>query len=36
MLSIEKNLIRDSIDLNQNVIDIFAQLKNERAKFIFK
>ena len=36
MLSIEKNLIRDSIDFNQNVIDMFAQLKNRRAKFLFK
>ena len=36
MLSIEKNLVRDSIDFNQNVIDIFAQLKNRRAKFLFK
>jgi len=36
MLSIEKNLVRDSIDCNQNVIDMFAQLKNRRAKFLFK
>ena len=36
MLSIEKNLVRDSIDFNQNVIDMFAQLKNRRAKFLFK
>ena len=36
MLSIEKNLVRDSIDFNQNVIDMFAQLKNRRAKFVFK
>ena len=36
LLSIEKNLIRDSIDFNQNVIDIFAQLKNRRARFRFK
>ena len=34
MLSIEKNLIRDSMELNQNVVDIFAQLKNRRAKFL--
>ena len=25
-----------SIDFNQNVIDMFAQLKNKRAKFLFK
>ena len=36
MLSIDKNLVRDSIDFNQNVIDMFAQLKNRRAKFLFK
>ena len=36
MLSIEKNLARDSIDFSQNVIDMFAQLKNRRAKFLFK
>ena len=36
MLSIEKNLVIDSIDFNQNVIDMFAQLKNRRAKFLFK
>ena len=34
MLSIEKNFIRYLIDLSQNVIDIFAQLKNRRAKFL--
>ena len=33
MLSIEKNLVRDSIDFNPNVIDMFAKLKNRRAKF---
>ena len=36
MLSIGKSLVRDSIDLNQNVIDVFAELKNRRAKFLFK
>ena len=36
MLSIEKNLVRFSIDFNQNVIDMFPQLKNRRAKFLFK
>ena len=36
MLPIEKNLIRDSINFNQNVINMFAQLKNRRAKFLFK
>ena len=36
MLSIEKNLVRDSIDFNQNVIDMFAQLKNRRAKYLFR
>ena len=36
MPSIEKNLIRDSIDFNQHVIDMFAQLKNRRAKFLVK
>ena len=25
-----------SIDFNQNVIDMFAQLKHKRAKFLFK
>ena len=25
-----------SMDFNQNVIDLFAQFKNRRAKFIFK
>ena len=34
MLSMERNLVRDSIDFNQNVIDMFAQLKNRRAKFL--
>ena len=36
MHSIEKNLVRDSIDFNQNVIDMFAQLNNRRAKFRFR
>ena len=36
MLSIEENLARDSINFNQNVIYMFAQLKNRRAKFLFK
>ena len=36
MLSIEKGLIRDSSDFNQNVIDMFAQLNNRRAKFLSK
>ena len=36
LLSIEKNLVRDSADFNQNMIDKFAQLKNRRAKFLFK
>ena len=36
MLSIKKNLVRDSIDFNQNVIDMFTQVKNRRAKFLFK
>ena len=36
MLSIEKNLVRDSIDFNQNVINMFAHVKNRRAKFLFK
>ena len=36
MLSIEKNLVRDSIDFNPNVIDMVAKLKNRRAKFLFK
>jgi len=36
MLSIEKNLIRDSVDFNRNVIDSFANLKNRRAKFLYK
>ena len=36
MLLIEKNLVRDAIDFNQNVIAMFAQLKNRRAKFLFK
>ena len=35
ILSIEKNLVRDSIDFNQNLIDVFDQLKNIRAKFPF-
>ena len=35
MLSIEKNIVRESIDFNQNVIYMFAQLKNRRAKFLF-
>ena len=29
MLSIEKNLVGDSIDFNQNMIDMFAQLKKK-------
>ena len=36
MLSLEKSLTRDSINFNQNVIDMFPQLKNRRAKFLFK
>ena len=36
MLSVEKNLVRDSIDFNQSMINMFAQLKNGRAKFLFK
>ena len=36
MLSMEKNLIRDSANFNQTVIVMFAQLKNRRAKFLFK
>ena len=36
MLSIEKNLVRDSIDFNRNVIDMFAQLKNRRANSLSK
>ncbi len=36
MLSVEKNLIRDSTDFNQKVIEMFAQLKNRTAKFLFK
>ena len=33
MLSIEKSLITDSASFIQNVIDMFAKLKNRRAKF---
>ena len=36
MFSIEKNLVIESIDFNQNMIDMFANLKNRRAKFLFK
>ena len=36
ILSLEKNLVRDSIDFNQNVIDMFAQLKSRGANFLFK
>ena len=36
MLSIKKALTRDSLDFNQNVTDMSAQLKNRRAKFRFK
>ena len=36
MLSMEKNLIRDSANFNQTVIVMFAQLKNRRTKFLFK
>ena len=36
MLSIEKNLVRDLIDFNQHVINMFAQLKNRRAKYLSK
>eukprot|EP00795_Rhopilema_esculentum_P001844 gene1844-16336_t len=36
MLSMEKSLIRDSTDFNKNFIEMFAQLKNRRAKFLFK
>ena len=35
LLSIEKNLVRDSADFNQNVIDKFAQLKKRRANISF-
>ena len=31
MPSIEKNLIRDSVDFNRNVIDSFANLKNSNV-----
>ena len=36
MLFMEKNRIRDSANFNQTVIDVFAQLENRRAKFLFK
>ena len=36
MLPIEKNLVRDSVDFNRKVIDSFANLKNRRAKFLYK
>ena len=36
MLSMEKGFIRDSANFNQTVIDMFAQLKNRRAKLLFK
>ena len=36
MLSVEKNLVRDSFDFNQNMSYMFAQLKNRRAIFLFK
>ena len=36
MLSIEKNLLIDSVDFNRNVIDCSANLKNRRAKFFYQ
>ena len=37
MLSIQNSLVRgDSVNFNQNIIDMFALLKNRRAKFFFK
>ena len=36
IFSILKNLVRDSSDFNQHVIDMFAQLKNRRAKYLSK
>ena len=36
MLSIEKRFIREKTDFNQRVIEMFAHLKDRRAKFLFK
>ena len=36
ILSIEKNLVRDPLGINQNVINMCTQLKNRRARFLFK
>ena len=35
-LSTEMSLARHLINVNQNVIDFFAQLKNRKVKFLFK
>lgn len=36
MLSMEKRLIREKPNFNQRVIEMFAHLKDRRAKFLFK
>ncbi len=36
MLSMEKRLVTEMTDFNQKVIEIFANQKERRAKFIFK
>ena len=36
MLSMEKRLVTDIIDFNQRVIERFANLKERRAKFLYK
>ena len=36
MLSMEKKLVTDMIDFNQRVIEKFANLKERRAKFLYK
>ena len=36
MLSIEKDLVRDSVDFNEAVIDKFASLKERRMDFLYK
>ena len=36
MLSMEKNMIRQTSDFDKKVIDMFAHLKNRRASFLYK
>ena len=34
IILLEKNLVRNSLEFNQNGIDMFAKLKHRRTKFL--